>query len=525
VSDNYLINPGGINYVGVFRTPAEFNWGGEAIAYRSTGNGGQLGEGSADGFPGSIFVTNLNQAAAGFVGEISIPEPTISAGKTISGLNEGVILQSPVNIRPDNINNWEYVDIWRTGLQYIEPEDILYSSWTLHYTVSGEKHATISACDANDLAGSMKYGAWYLGSAVESPIDAMLNDYLIWVPPLWVPGSALGGKLAVGRFRDGGLSGLGPTLYAFDLIASSPPPADAELEYITMLEYGSVENSDDYYYPNSIDDYNHSDSWRGAAWLSAQDQNALAIVGNKALGDNWYGYQGEHMRHGWVIADVPYPDFYESDPNGKGWRAHNYIPMIILYSPYELSKVARGEINSFEPQPYTALRLDRDIFFSQHQEIASAGYDAYNNILYITELFSEEDGAVLIHAFSVDKVVSVQDEIALPSRFNLYQNYPNPFSARGGSAIGGNPATTIKYSLPFAATGHALSLQHADGLLAIELVVYDLLGRKVATLVNKQQSPGIYEVKWDASGLPSGIYFYKLTAGDFTSTKKMILLQ
>ncbi len=110
----------------------------------------------------------------------------------------------------------------------------------------------------------------------------------------------------------------------------------------------------------------------------------------------------------------------------------------------------------------------------------------------------------------MDDIVSdINDEnINHPVRFELSQNYPNPF----------NPSTVIKYSIPAVETGHAPSLH-------IRLTVYDVLGREVATLVNKQQRPGEYSVNWNASSVSSGVYFYTLTAGSFTETKKMLLIR
>ncbi len=101
-------------------------------------------------------------------------------------------------------------------------------------------------------------------------------------------------------------------------------------------------------------------------------------------------------------------------------------------------------------------------------------------------------------------VKNINNEI--PDEFNLVQNYPNPF----------NPTTKISYSIPSVEThGHA----------SVQLVVYDILGRVIATLVNKQQKAGYYEVQFNASGLSSGVYFYKLLAGSFMQTKKMLLLR
>ena len=94
--------------------------------------------------------------------------------------------------------------------------------------------------------------------------------------------------------------------------------------------------------------------------------------------------------------------------------------------------------------------------------------------------------------------------------FELSQNFPNPF----------NPSTTIKYSIP-SIVGNG----HAHSITDVTLKIYDLLGRKVATLVNKEQGPGNYEVKFNASKLTSGIYFYRLTSGDLVETKKLLLLK
>ncbi|NNJ51764.1 MAG: T9SS type A sorting domain-containing protein [Ignavibacteriaceae bacterium] len=89
----------------------------------------------------------------------------------------------------------------------------------------------------------------------------------------------------------------------------------------------------------------------------------------------------------------------------------------------------------------------------------------------------------------------------LPIDFELSQNYPNPF----------NPNTTIKYQVP--------------ELSFVTIKVYDILGTEVATLVNEQKPARSYEVEFDGSGFPSGIYFYQLQAGDFIETKKMVLLK
>jgi hypothetical protein len=89
----------------------------------------------------------------------------------------------------------------------------------------------------------------------------------------------------------------------------------------------------------------------------------------------------------------------------------------------------------------------------------------------------------------------------IPVEFMLYQNYPNPF----------NPVTTINYDLPVAGV--------------VRLVVYDILGKEIHTLINEKQTAGKYKVTWDAGTYPSGVYFYKITTGDYSETKKMILIK
>jgi hypothetical protein len=97
--------------------------------------------------------------------------------------------------------------------------------------------------------------------------------------------------------------------------------------------------------------------------------------------------------------------------------------------------------------------------------------------------------------------VGISAENGQPENFMLYQNYPNPF----------NPTTDISFSLP------------KDGYVLLK--VYDALGQEVQSLVNEQKKAGNYKETWDASGFSSGIYFYSITAGDFRSIRKMVLIK
>jgi hypothetical protein len=449
-------------------------------------------------------MTNLNQPENGLVGEVSIPAPASIPPGNIENLPLAVSLQTPVNIRPTGIQNWDYVDIWRTGLEYMPAEQRLYSAWSIHYTVTGEKHACISACPAANLAGGPFSGPWFVGPSDEPPIDAQLSDWLFSVPDSWAASHTSGKSLVVGRFRDGGLSGLGPTLYAFAPVGSTPPAANSTMGITTLLEYGTVLGTDNYHFPDAIDGYKHSDEWREALWLTTGGQSAVAVVGRKAHGDNWYGYHGEHMPHDWIIMDVPYNAFDETDPDGKGWRAHRLSPMIILYDPDDLADVADGRIDAHEPQPYAAVRLDESIFYTSEHEIFSAAYDASNRLLYITEFVREADGALVVHVFRVSSIATglADRSAAIPEELSMI-NYPNPFHS----------ATTINYRIP----------DNAE----VTLKVFDVLGRNVATLVNGMEDPGERSVRFDARELQlgPGLYHYVLTAGGQAVQRNMLLLR
>lgn len=100
-----------------------------------------------------------------------------------------------------------------------------------------------------------------------------------------------------------------------------------------------------------------------------------------------------------------------------------------------------------------------------------------------------------------DSPLGISGNLNVPAEYKLYQNYPNPF----------NPATKIKFALP-------------KGSFAT-LLVYDVLGREMETIVNEQLNAGTYEANWNAGNFSSGVYYYKVIAGDFVETKKMVLVK
>ena len=110
----------------------------------------------------------------------------------------------------------------------------------------------------------------------------------------------------------------------------------------------------------------------------------------------------------------------------------------------------------------------------------------------------------IMHTLIPIGITPISNEV--PTGFRLYQNYPNPF----------NPVTKIKFDISAVAAVHEPPYS---------LRIYDVLGREVATLVNESLKPGTYEVEFDGTNYPSGVYYYKLIASDYTDSKKMVLVK
>ena len=112
-----------------------------------------------------------------------------------------------------------------------------------------------------------------------------------------------------------------------------------------------------------------------------------------------------------------------------------------------------------------------------------------------------DDGTATIGAGDGPVAISYAGGSSLPAEFSLAQNYPNPF----------NPKTRIEFTLP------------SDAKVSIK--VFNILGEEVASLVDRALEAGYQSVDWDAANMPSGIYLYRITAGSFSASRKMLLLK
>lgn len=127
--------------------------------------------------------------------------------------------------------------------------------------------------------------------------------------------------------------------------------------------------------------------------------------------------------------------------------------------------------------------------------------DGLNYKIMVTSISNASLTGLSDSAFTIAGVTGTKEVSNTPESYELYQNYPNPF----------NPATQIKYSIP------------NNGFVTLK--VYNILGQEVATIFSGTQKAGNYTANFDANKFASGVYFYRLQAGSFSSVKKMILIK
>lgn len=389
-----LVQPTDLVYKGAFRLPEGpeeigWAWGGAAMTYYPGGDP----NGPADGYTGSIFGTghDWNQ----YVSEISIPVPVISPGKDVNELNTATTLQEFQNIRGDLFDHLDF-EIPRAGLEYLprqgdQTTDKLYFCWGQHYQ-EGEPSVSHGWSEL-DLSNPNPAGAWY----IDNYTNYATNDYIFAIPRGWADANTPGQLLATGRFRDGGWSGQGPSLFAYGPWSEgNPPPRGSRLSAIPLLLYDSSISESNL----MMNDYHHSDEWNGGSWLTAGDKSAVIFVGTKGVGEYWYGFA-----NGVVWPDEPpYPPVPDPPYDDRGWWSTAFEGQIIFYDPADLAAVARGEWEPYEPQPYATMNLDPYLFNVQSSQqkyhLGAAGFDRERGLLYVFELFGDEDRP-LVHVWKV----------------------------------------------------------------------------------------------------------------------------
>jgi len=222
-----------------------------------------------------------------------------------------------------------------------------------------------------------------------------------------------------------------------------------------------------------------------------------------------------------VSPTIPAPDISASPFNVvfdtlKANDTSSYYIAVMNYGTGNLNlNSVSSSIPQFVVESYPTIVPQSELRYIKVRFHPTAINQTYNGILTIQN--SDSTITVNLKGFSNSQVGITQISAEVPQKFSLYQNYPNPF----------NPLTKIKFDI--AQSSPSIPLQRGtlvgQAFLPVILEVFDITGREVITLVNESLQPGTYEVRFNAENLTGGIYFYRLTSGDFSSVKKAILLK
>jgi len=428
------LQPSDLHYLGAFRLPdwvegspeaARWDYGGEALAYRPAGDP----TGPPDGFPGSLVGTGLDQQ--NLVSEIAIPVPVISLAKNPDELPVATTLQPFADVRG---GLWgALTELPRVGmcvLTHPQTGEKLHLAWGQHFQ---EEEATQIAshgwCNLN-LAAPATRGAWWIDD--ESLYS--VNGYILEIPEAWASAHVGGRRLGTGRYRDGGWSGMGPSLFAYaPWLSGNPPPAGTRLSTVPLLHYSDTLAEDPGPTVHRMNGYQHSDEWEGGAWVTTPaGKSAVLFAGTKGTGQYyWYGWTdasgsglpcvemdpgGEPMCFRADHTPCP-PELVRECPNHttfRGWWSSSAAARLVFYDPDDLARVAHGEMQPYEPQPYAWLDLDDRLFLpdptvepdmvgrgvQRRFRVGEMAYDRARGHLFILEKFA--DGAKpIVHVWRV----------------------------------------------------------------------------------------------------------------------------
>lgn len=398
-----LIQPDDLEYRGFFRLPegsGNSNWeySGQGLTYFPGGDP----QGEEDGFPGSLFGFGHDHQLQ--VSEISIPAPA-STGN-LSDAPTAATLQAFADLS-GGIFPVEEMTIPRAGLAYLaDPEPRLHFTFGQHFQDYEPSHGWAGL----NLAQPDSQGAWLFGAYT----NYVTNDYLFEIPPNWAEAIAPGPLLASGRAREGLWSGRGPALFAYSPAASGNPPGPGGVlnGVLPLLLYGEqLPGQPDIISDPSqaVVDYHEADHWWGGAWLTAGDSAGVVFVGTKAVGEEWYGFaNGVVWEHDCAQKQPPTcPEVPGWPFDNRGFWAEDYQAELIFFDPGELAAVARGELDSWAPQPYASLVLDSYLIapglepeIYKRDLTGGMAFDRENGLIYLIERLADEYRSV-IHVWEI----------------------------------------------------------------------------------------------------------------------------
>jgi hypothetical protein len=245
-------------------------------------------------------------------------------------------------------------------------------------------------------------------------------------------------------------------------------------------------------------------------------------LNNVPMGDSYIGaVPNSTTQQDYVLTYYPSTIYYQNattiNPNGN---MTNVNIRVFRLATVNTSNAVNGKVNSIAPvNPIK----DANIYAKSGNDFVGYATSVSGGIYHLNSLptgtlkiivnrigYSGDSAIVNLNKILLDSVNFYLSQLfigvkpistEIPDKYYLYQNYPNPF----------NPSTNIRYQLPSSKI--------------VTLKVFDVLGKEIAVLVNEKQNAGIYETTFNAGNLPSGIYFYRLIAGDYSETKKMLMIK
>lgn len=249
---------------------------------------------------------------------------------------------------------------------------------------------------------------------------------------------------------------------------------------------------------------------------------AMSPNGIDSADDDMVGIISTEITHPVLTVMIPIKISYMMDNDGDQGTSPGYVGMVTFAGENLMEEVNHVVIDLEHEEPDSPEEIAELIDVDEDSENPDNPGDYA--ILQLSEAMSITAGDTLdlitilmagenpqAFADMVQNILnnlinlSIEDQRVVPTEFALHQNYPNPF----------NPVTTIQYDVPVGVI-HELPLQ---------LQIFDIGGRMVATLVDRPHAPGRYSVRWDASDMSSGMYFYRISSAKFTATKKLVLMK
>jgi hypothetical protein len=197
---------------------------------------------------------------------------------------------------------------------------------------------------------------------------------------------------------------------------------------------------------------------------------------------------------------------YRSTDNGTTWTQTTLNNKSI----HSLTVLGNNILAGTEYYDGLYISTDNGVSWSLKNEGLTSVNGVYSLLIANNFIFAGTSNKS-VYRRPLSEIISIQNiSTEIPSTYSLQQNYPNPF----------NPSTKIKFDIP--ALGFPLG-RGAGGMTVIR--VYNILGKEIETLVNEKLNPGTYEVIFNASQYPSGVYFYRLISDGYNETKRMLLIK